>query len=182
MATKLQYKATALSTPFECKSRVAILPCKGLVSSRIRRFQVTDKGFTNEETLLTTRIGTHGNLEGIAVLEQDDVLAVVRRQGPGVTPTLAPLVRQVGPDAAPGELANAGQVVGYFQTKLSPMAFLWQDGQMIDLNELVDSGRKNYLKSASGINDAGHIVGLIRIQLRGGDAEEHGFLLIPNEP
>jgi hypothetical protein len=41
-------------------------------SSRIRRFQVTDKGFTNEETLLTTRIGTHGNLEGIAVWQDDE--------------------------------------------------------------------------------------------------------------
>ncbi|MFT4716476.1 MAG: hypothetical protein ACI861_000179 [Paracoccaceae bacterium] len=41
-------------------------------SSRIRRFQVTDKGFVNEEILLTTGFGTHGNLEGIAVWENDE--------------------------------------------------------------------------------------------------------------
>ncbi len=36
-------------------------------SSRIRRFDLTNTGFTNEETLLTTRFGAHDNLEGISV-------------------------------------------------------------------------------------------------------------------
>jgi hypothetical protein len=35
-------------------------------SSRIRRFDLTEAGFVNEEVLLTTTLGTHDNLEGIA--------------------------------------------------------------------------------------------------------------------
>lgn len=41
-------------------------------ATRIRRFDVTDAGFTNEETLLTTSFGTYDNLEGIAAW-QDSV-------------------------------------------------------------------------------------------------------------
>ena len=36
-------------------------------STRIRRFTLTSTGFTEEETLLETAIGTHDNLEGISV-------------------------------------------------------------------------------------------------------------------
>jgi len=36
-------------------------------ATRIRRFDVTANGLTNEETLLVTPFGTHDNLEGIAV-------------------------------------------------------------------------------------------------------------------
>ncbi len=35
-------------------------------ATRIRRFELTDAGFSNEETLLTTDFGTYDNLEGIA--------------------------------------------------------------------------------------------------------------------
>jgi len=35
-------------------------------ATRIRRFDVTETGMENEETLLTTGLGTHDNLEGIA--------------------------------------------------------------------------------------------------------------------
>lgn len=37
------------------------------VASRVRRFDLTDTGLANETRLLTTRIGTHDNLEGLAV-------------------------------------------------------------------------------------------------------------------
>lgn len=40
-------------------------------TTRIRRFDVTSAGFTNEEILLTTRSGAHGNLEGIALWQDD---------------------------------------------------------------------------------------------------------------
>ncbi len=36
-------------------------------ATRVRRFDVTPQGLTNEETLLVTPFGTHDNLEGIAV-------------------------------------------------------------------------------------------------------------------
>jgi len=38
----------------------------GGFASRVRRFDLTDRGFVNEETLLVTPYGKHGNLEGIA--------------------------------------------------------------------------------------------------------------------
>lgn len=39
----------------------------GGFASRIRSFDVSDEGFSNEKTLLVTSFGTHDNLEGIAV-------------------------------------------------------------------------------------------------------------------
>ncbi len=36
-------------------------------ATRIRRFELTEDGFTNEETLLTTGFNVNGNLEGISV-------------------------------------------------------------------------------------------------------------------
>ena len=76
---------------------------------------------------------------------------------------------------------NAGEVVGWSDTgggKFSQTAFLWQDGQMLNLNSLADTGGKNHLQLAKDINDAGHIVGLMRIWRP--VSESHGFLLIPN--
>ena len=77
---------------------------------------------------------------------------------------------------------NAGQVVGICDTDYggtySQAAFLW-DGQMFDLNTLVDAGRKVHLPLARGINDAGHIAGVMDISRP--VSEQHGFLLIPNE-
>ncbi len=76
---------------------------------------------------------------------------------------------------------NAGQVVGICDTnyggRYSQAAFLW-DGQMFDLNALVDTGGKIHLQLAKDINDAGHIVGLLHISRP--VSESHGFLLIPN--
>jgi len=76
---------------------------------------------------------------------------------------------------------NAGQAVGYSDTgggRSSQAAFLWQDGMMLDLNSLADTGGKNHLQLAKDINNAGHIVGLMCIWRP--VSESHGFLLIPN--
>ena len=76
---------------------------------------------------------------------------------------------------------NAGQVVGWSDTgggKHSQAAFLWQAGQMLELNLLADTGGKIHLQLAKDINDAGHIVGLMDISRP--VSETHGFLLIPN--
>jgi hypothetical protein len=40
-------------------------------ATRVRRFTLTDKGFTDEETLLETPFGRHDNLEGISVWRDD---------------------------------------------------------------------------------------------------------------
>ncbi len=41
-------------------------------NSRVRRFELTDEGFTNETELLTSGFGTHDNLEGLAVWQDSD--------------------------------------------------------------------------------------------------------------
>lgn len=48
------------------------------------------------------------------------------------------------------------QVVGLF---FSGHAFLWQNGQMADLNNLVIPGTKLILTNAQDINDRGEITG-----------------------
>jgi len=59
-----------------------------------------------------------------------------------------------------------GQVVGIsFGGLNGPRAFLWQDGVMMDLNDLVDSD--DVLLSAQDINDAGRITGRVRDHVTG---------------
>ncbi|MFT7254942.1 MAG: hypothetical protein ACI81Q_002366 [Paracoccaceae bacterium] len=41
-------------------------------STRIRRFDINDDGFVDEETLLVTSPGVHGNLEGISIWQSGD--------------------------------------------------------------------------------------------------------------
>jgi len=53
-------------------------------------------------------------------------------------------------------LNNRGQVVGSAMDNTT--AFLWEDGVMTDLNELVDPALGLHLSSAVGINDRGQIV------------------------
>lgn len=89
--------------------------------------------------------------------------------------------------SAPGisGLNNAGQVVGvscvndpacnFFNPSFEGRAYLWQDGKMMDLNALVVGGAQLYLVNASGINDAGEIVGL-GIDSAG---NPHAFLATP---
>ncbi|MCL2639470.1 MAG: PEP-CTERM sorting domain-containing protein [Phycisphaerales bacterium] len=80
---------------------------------------------------------------------------------------------------------NLGQVVGW--SNLTPLeeydlapdiydmrAFLYTDGQMIDLNSLIDPASGWILQTAFGINDAGQIVGNGLF-----DGQYHAFLLTP---
>jgi probable HAF family extracellular repeat protein len=76
---------------------------------------------------------------------------------------------------------SAGEVVGFSFTKSGDQrAFLWKDGQMFNLNDLADVGGHNYLAVAEDINDAGDVIGVIRIWRP--VSEVHGFLLMRNAP
>jgi probable HAF family extracellular repeat protein len=80
------------------------------------------------------------------------------------------------------DVNNAGQVVGMsdleYGGRYSQAAVLWENGLVFDLNALTDAGNKIHLPLAKGINDAGHIVGIMDISRP--VSEQHGFLLIPN--
>jgi probable HAF family extracellular repeat protein len=81
------------------------------------------------------------------------------------------------------DINNRGQVVGWSDkfVRFSRVAFLWQDGQMFDLNQITDGADgKHWLQRANAINDAGHIVGVLRITKP--VSEQHAFLLAPTIP
>jgi hypothetical protein len=79
---------------------------------------------------------------------------------------------------------SAGRVVGDALISLSPtssrrLAFLYEDGETLDLNTLIPAGSGWELESAIAVSDAGHIVGRGRFMGQFG----HYFLLTPaNEP
>lgn len=68
---------------------------------------------------------------------------------------------------------DLGQVVGYSLThRADARAFLWKSGTMVDLNSLAGTGGSLFL--ASGINNAGHIVGRMNAS-----SSRDWFLLTP---
>ena len=86
----------------------------------------------------------------------------------------------LGPDGAtPRDINEHGQVVGYSNIGAYPSplhAFLWEDGEIYDLHDLVHNLPDNVvLRTARAINDSGVIVG----EAEGG-ARDHGYLLIPD--
>ncbi len=82
------------------------------------------------------------------------------------------------PESWPWDVNDRGQVVGFSWppqgSDSTRLAFLWQDGVMTDLNDLISSQTGWILQEARAINNQGLIVGSGRI----GD-ETHAFLLTP---
>jgi len=71
----------------------------------------------------------------------------------------------------------SGQVVGTSFTPAGEAAFIYQDGVLTDLNQLLPAGSGWQLAAAIEINDAGQIVGQGTH-----DGEGRGFLLTPTAP
>src|SRR5207249_10378820 len=65
-----------------------------------------------------------------------------------------------GASSRANAINKSGQVVGDADTATGAShAFLYDCGSMVDLNDLVEAGSGWVLESATGINDAGQIVG-----------------------
>jgi probable HAF family extracellular repeat protein len=74
---------------------------------------------------------------------------------------------------------DSGQIVGSsINASFSPRAFLWQNGNMIDLNTLVPADSPLYLFTACIINAVGEITG-IAIDQSSGDF--HGYVAVPKK-
>ncbi len=70
---------------------------------------------------------------------------------------------------------NRGQVVGRVTVDGRRVAFIWEDGVMYNLNDLVDDDRGWRLEFANQISDSGYIVGFGHLGL----GREKAFLLTP---
>jgi probable HAF family extracellular repeat protein len=67
------------------------------------------------------------------------------------------------------------EIVGFMLDKnFNSSAFLWKDGVMVDLNDLIPKDSPWMLQSAAGINDSGQIAGQGLIH-----GEVHAFLATP---
>jgi len=66
-----------------------------------------------------------------------------------------------GPGSTANDVNNLGQIVGSSRSdgRNPQVGFMWQNGRLDDLNDVTDG--KNWIQIASGINDSGHIVGLL---------------------
>jgi uncharacterized membrane protein len=70
---------------------------------------------------------------------------------------------------------DRNQVVGTGENSDTNIAVLWNDGELYNLNELIDPSSKWFLYDAVSINDNGQIVGT-GVNAQGKSA---GFLLTP---
>lgn len=81
-----------------------------------------------------------------------------------------------GPDSYATSINNLGQIVGTATTSSTQVAFVYSDGNMIDLNTLIDPSSGWQLLNATAINDKGQIAGNGHIGLAG---PAHAFLMTP---
>jgi probable HAF family extracellular repeat protein len=98
------------------------------------------------------------------------------------TPESRRLVQLNPPDGFPvvvnpccKTINDSREIVGFMlDANFNSHAFLWKDGVMIDLNDLIPKGSPWMLQSAAGINAAGQIAGQGLI-----NGEVHAFLATP---
>ena len=95
----------------------------------------------------------------------------------GATPAILPLGILDPADTTSWalDINDAGQVVGYsFSSTLGSRAFLWKNGNMLDLNNLIDPASGWQLQEATAINKNGWIAGNGRY-----NGLPRAFLLVP---
>ncbi len=99
------------------------------------------------------------------------------------TPETRTLVKLQTPDGFPAAvnpccktINDRREIVGFmFNADFTQQhAFLWKDGVMVDLNDLIPKGSPWILQSAAGINASGQIAGQGLI-----NGEVHAFLATP---
>jgi hypothetical protein len=84
--------------------------------------------------------------------------------------------REDGFGSIAADFNDAGVVVGNTYTDEASRAARWEDGEFIDLNDLIAAETGLTLTSARAINNAGMVTGLAT----DGEGVQHGYLLIPS--
>jgi probable HAF family extracellular repeat protein len=121
-------------------------------------------------------INNHGDVSGTAVTADGSPQAFLW------TPETRTLVKLQTPDGFPAAVSpccktinDRREIVGFmFDADFNSHAFLWKDGVMVDLNDLIQKPSAWLLQSAAGINASGQIAGQGLI-----NGEVHAFLATP---
>ncbi len=118
---------------------------------------LTDLGTLGGPTAVANAISDTGHVVGQADLASGQPRAFLRRAGTSVTIDLGTLG---GGSSEALAVNNLGHVVGSSWTAEGGVrAFLWRDGEMLDLRGFLPRATPWSMTAASGINDAGVIVG-----------------------
>lgn len=84
-----------------------------------------------------------------------------------------------GNQSAAVAINNKGQVAGFDTTTGNGglhHGFIWEDGQMADVNSLIAADSGWFLQQVTGINDRGQMVG---VGINSATGKKHGFMLNP---
>jgi probable HAF family extracellular repeat protein len=92
------------------------------------------------------------------------------------TTTLPGLPMQDWPSSLPLGINKSGQIVGYTTKAGVPVAIVYQNGTVSNLNDLIPLNSGWYLEEAWGINNIGQIVGYGTL-----NGVTRGFVLTPNQ-
>ncbi len=133
-------------------------------------FRVIDLGVVEGNDNMVHAINNAGSVVGAAANQQQGVQAYVSNGRRCSLGTLG------GAFSVAHGINNAGQIVGGSLTDRNDAfhAFLFTEGRMYDLNQLLLDAPRWELLQAVGINDQGQIVGVGLL-----DGQDHGFLLNP---
>lgn len=147
------------------------------------RGRITDLGTLGGTFAIPTMLNELGDVVGAANTVNDETVRAIRWKE-GAVQDLG------GVDGDPCSWAwgtnNKGQIVGISvpmcDLSIAPRAFLWEHGEMIDLNTRIVGDANFQLVYAEAINDRGEIAGIgVSSGVSPGDVESlgHAFVLIP---